>query len=143
RSQAVDDGEPIRLLIADDNSEFPSGLRGLLAAQHDLLVVGEAATGAAALLQAARTLPDVVLTDLQMPDLKRHRCDARARGSQSTHWGTGSHECSRTMSPSSRRCAPVHEAICSRVRAKPKRYGRSELLRAGRPFSAPGSRVAS
>jgi DNA-binding NarL/FixJ family response regulator len=61
--------EPIRVLIADDNAEFRAGLRGLLAAQPDLAVVGEAATGATALAQAARTLPDVVLMDLQMPDL--------------------------------------------------------------------------
>jgi len=61
--------DPIRVLIADDNTEFREGMRGLLAAQSDLAVVGEAASGAAALDQAARTLPDVVLMDLQMPDL--------------------------------------------------------------------------
>jgi DNA-binding NarL/FixJ family response regulator len=61
--------EPIRILIADDNPEFREGQRGLLAAQPDLAVVGEAATGAAALALAARTLPDVVLMDLHMPDL--------------------------------------------------------------------------
>ena len=61
--------DPIRIIIADDNAEFREGLRGLLAAQPDLDVVGEAATGAAALALAARTLPDVVLMDLQMPDL--------------------------------------------------------------------------
>ncbi len=62
-------GDPIRVLIADDNAEFRAGLRGLLEAQADLAVVGEAATGGAALALAARTLPDVVLMDLQMPDL--------------------------------------------------------------------------
>ena len=61
--------DPIRILIADDNPEFREGLRGLLAAQPDLAVGGEAATGAEALALAARTLPDVVLMDLQMPDL--------------------------------------------------------------------------
>lgn len=61
--------EPIRILIADDNTEFREGLHGLLAAQPDLTIVGAAATGAAALTLAARTLPDVVLMDLQMPDL--------------------------------------------------------------------------
>jgi DNA-binding NarL/FixJ family response regulator len=61
--------ERIRILIADDNAEFREGLRGLLAAQPDLAVVGAADTGAAALVLAARTLPDVVLMDVQMPGL--------------------------------------------------------------------------
>src|SRR5262249_35822202 len=69
RTPSMDEAEPIRLLIADDNAEFRSGLRGLLAAQQDLLVIGEAATGSDALAQAASLLPDVVLMDLQMPDL--------------------------------------------------------------------------
>jgi DNA-binding NarL/FixJ family response regulator len=61
--------EHIRILIAEDNAEFRSGLRGLLEAQPDLLVVGEAATGTEALALAATTTPDVVLMDLHMPDL--------------------------------------------------------------------------
>jgi len=71
--------EPIRILIADDNPEFREGLRGLLAAQPDLAVVGEAATGAEALALAARTLPDVVLMDLQMPDLNGIEATATRR----------------------------------------------------------------
>ena len=66
--ETADDAR-IRILIADDNAEFRERLRGLLAAQPDLAVVGEAASGDAALVLAARLLPDVVLMDLQMPDL--------------------------------------------------------------------------
>lgn len=66
--ETADDAR-IRILIVDDNAEFREGLRGLLAAQPDLAVVGEAAAGDAALVLAARLLPDVVLMDLQMPDL--------------------------------------------------------------------------
>ncbi len=61
--------DAIRVLIADDNAEFRAGLRGLLEAQPDLVIVGEAATGKATLALAARLQPDVVLMDLQMPDL--------------------------------------------------------------------------
>jgi DNA-binding NarL/FixJ family response regulator len=61
--------EATRVLIADDNAEFRGGLRGLLDAQPDIEVVGEAATGRDALDDAARLQPDIVLMDLQMPDL--------------------------------------------------------------------------
>ena len=44
-------------------------MRGLLAAQPDLEIVADAATGAEVLRQAAQLVPDVVLMDLQMPDL--------------------------------------------------------------------------
>lgn len=63
------DSERIRVLIADDSAEFRSGLTGLLAAQPDLEVVGEASSGAEALTRATQCVPDVVLMDLQMPDM--------------------------------------------------------------------------
>jgi DNA-binding NarL/FixJ family response regulator len=63
----TNDDERIRILIADDNTEFREGMRGLLAAQADLAVVGTAPDGDTALSLAARLLPDVVLMDLQMP----------------------------------------------------------------------------
>lgn len=65
----MSDDERIRILIADDNAEFREGLRGLLAAQADLAVIGTAPDGDTALALAARLLPDVVLMDLQMPGL--------------------------------------------------------------------------
>jgi len=61
--------EPISVLIADDHTEFRDGLRGLLEAQADLAVIGQAANGNDALKLASRLMPDVVLMDLQMPDL--------------------------------------------------------------------------
>ena len=57
----------LRLLIADDHPLFRKGLRGLLAAQPDLEVVGEAASGAEAVALTAQLRPDLVLMDLQMP----------------------------------------------------------------------------
>lgn len=59
--------ESVRILIADDNAEFRSGLRGLLEAQPGLEVVAEATNGQEVLGLAGRVHPDVVLMDLQMP----------------------------------------------------------------------------
>ena len=59
----------IRLLIADDHPVVRDGLRGMLAGQPDLEVVGEAATGAEALALVPRVRPDVALVDLRMPEL--------------------------------------------------------------------------
>ena len=61
--------EPIRILIADDHPLFRTGLRSLLESVADTEVVGEAASGTEA-VELARTLtPDVVVMDLNMPDL--------------------------------------------------------------------------
>ena len=60
---------PIRIVIADDHPIVRSGLTGLLASQPDFEVVGEAANGRKAVAVAQRTKPDVVLTDLRMPEL--------------------------------------------------------------------------
>jgi DNA-binding NarL/FixJ family response regulator len=60
---------PIRVLVVDDQPLFREGVLMLLGADPDLLVVGEAEDGAAA-VEAARALaPDVVLMDLRMPGL--------------------------------------------------------------------------
>ena len=61
--------EPIRVLIADDHPVFRSGLRALLGTDPAITVVGEAATGDDAVAMAARERPDVVLMDLNMPEL--------------------------------------------------------------------------
>ncbi|HEY7488542.1 MAG TPA: response regulator transcription factor [Streptosporangiaceae bacterium] len=59
----------IRVLLVDDHPVVRDGLAAMLATQPDLQVVGEAATGAEALLQIAARGPDVVLMDLQMPGM--------------------------------------------------------------------------
>ena len=60
---------PIRLLVADDHPVVRDGLRAMLATQPDMELVGEAATGTEAVERALALHPDVVLMDLQMPDL--------------------------------------------------------------------------
>jgi DNA-binding NarL/FixJ family response regulator len=59
----------IRLLIADDHPVVRAGLQGLLASQHDFDIVAEAQGGNEAVTLALEHRPDVVLMDLQMPDL--------------------------------------------------------------------------
>lgn len=61
--------EHIRLLLADDHAHFRAGLRALLLTEEDVEVVGEAATGEAAVVSAAALQPDVILMDVNMPGL--------------------------------------------------------------------------
>ncbi|MBI5289166.1 MAG: response regulator transcription factor [Chloroflexi bacterium] len=58
---------PIRILLVDDQPSIRRGLRMRLGLEPDLDVVAEAADGGSALEAAARTRPDVVLMDVEMP----------------------------------------------------------------------------
>lgn len=60
-------GEPIRILMVDDQSLLRKGLAGLLARNPDMLVVGEADNGEQALAAAQELDPDVILMDVRMP----------------------------------------------------------------------------
>jgi DNA-binding NarL/FixJ family response regulator len=59
----------IRILLVDDQTMFRQGMKVLLSSQPDFEIVGEAADGEEALLQASRLHPNVVLMDLRMPVL--------------------------------------------------------------------------
>jgi NarL family two-component system response regulator LiaR len=59
--------EPITVLIVDDHAVVRRGIRALLEAEGDCMVVGEASSGGEAVLLAADLVPDVVLMDLVMP----------------------------------------------------------------------------
>jgi DNA-binding NarL/FixJ family response regulator len=62
--------EPMGLttvLLVDDHQMVRTGLATLLGATEDLRVVAQAGDGEAAVSEASRTLPDVVLMDLSMP----------------------------------------------------------------------------
>ncbi len=59
----------IRVLIVDDIPETRDHLTKLLGFEPDIEVVGAAASGAEALELAAKLLPDVVLMDINMPDM--------------------------------------------------------------------------
>lgn len=60
---------PIRLLVADDHPVVRDGLIAILGTQPDFVVVGAAATGGEVVAQAAALAPDVVLLDLEMPEM--------------------------------------------------------------------------
>lgn len=64
---AGDADEPVRVIVADDQSAVREGLVLLLGTLPGIVVVGEAADGAAAIDQTAATDPQVVLMDLNMP----------------------------------------------------------------------------
>jgi two-component system response regulator NreC len=59
----------VRLLLCDDHALFRAGMKALLGKQATLEVVGEAADGQAAIEEAERLRPDVVLMDIEMPRL--------------------------------------------------------------------------
>src|SRR6266571_6709851 len=61
--------DQIRVLIVDDIPETRDHLAKLLGFEGDIEVVGSAASGAEALDQAGRLQPDVVLMDINMPDM--------------------------------------------------------------------------
>src|SRR5437868_11728906 len=61
--------DTISLLITDDHALVRQGIRAFLELQPDLVVLGEADSGEAAVRMAAELVPDVVLMDLVMPGI--------------------------------------------------------------------------
>jgi DNA-binding NarL/FixJ family response regulator len=59
----------ISVLLVDDQALVRSGFRLIVDAQDDMEVVGEAGDGRAAIEEASRLHPDVVLMDVRMPEV--------------------------------------------------------------------------
>ncbi len=74
----------IRVVLADDHAMVRRGLEQLLTAEPDLEVVGVARDGAEAIDLAAQTNPDVVLMDLQMPEVDGVAATKHIAGSSET-----------------------------------------------------------
>lgn len=71
--------DQIRVLIVDDIPETRDHLTKLLGFESDIEVVGAAASGGEALELATRLLPDVVLMDINMPDMDGYALTAQIR----------------------------------------------------------------
>jgi len=65
----MDSGEKIRVVIVDDIAETRENIRKLLQFEHDVEVVGVGRTGREGIEVAKETRPDVVLMDINMPDM--------------------------------------------------------------------------
>lgn len=61
--------ERTRILVADDHPIVREGLVAILETQPDFEVVGEAATGGEAARLATKVAPDILLLDLELPEL--------------------------------------------------------------------------
>jgi len=58
-----------RIILADDHGIVRQGLRSLIEKQPDMEVVGEAGDGRKAFELVRELLPDIVITDITMPNL--------------------------------------------------------------------------
>ncbi|MGE5701612.1 MAG: response regulator [Clostridia bacterium] len=61
--------EKIRVMFADDHPFFRTGLRAFLASVDDIEITGEASSGEESVTLALQDQPDVILMDLNMPDV--------------------------------------------------------------------------
>jgi DNA-binding NarL/FixJ family response regulator len=78
-------GQPVRVVVADDQELVRSGFAMIVDAQPDLVVVGEAADGEEAVTVARREHADVVLMDVRMPRVDGIEATRRLAGADVAH----------------------------------------------------------
>lgn len=71
--------QKIRVVLADDHAVVRKGIRDILEAEGDIEVVGDAADGAEAIACVAEHRPDVVVLDIQMPQVSGIEATRRIR----------------------------------------------------------------
>ncbi|MEA3396696.1 MAG: response regulator transcription factor [Chloroflexota bacterium] len=74
----------ITVVIVDDHPVVRAGIRTIVDAAPDVTVVGEGASGAAALRLVAQHHPDVLLLDVNLPDLNGAEVTRRLREQSTT-----------------------------------------------------------
>jgi len=60
---------PIRIILADDHEIFRDGFRAMIRKQPSIQLVGEAGDGEELIRLARETKPDVIVTDIKMPNI--------------------------------------------------------------------------
>ena len=125
----------ISILVADDHKIVRMGLKSLFAAARDLSVVGEADDGVAAVRQAVRLRPDVVVMDILMPVMDGVEATRQIVASQ-----PGAKVLVLTTSTTASELAAALEAGATGV--IPKTTGNAALLAAVRSVAA-GRRVVT
>jgi len=60
---------PIKIILADDHEIFRDGFAGLLKKQDEIQLIGEASDGKDLIALTGKLKPDVILTDIKMPNM--------------------------------------------------------------------------
>jgi DNA-binding NarL/FixJ family response regulator len=69
----------LQIFLADDHMVVREGLKTLINAQPDMIVIGEAGDGQTALQQAQACQPDIVIMDITMPDMNGIQATAQLK----------------------------------------------------------------
>jgi len=74
----------LRVFLADDHPVMRSGLRGVIDAEPDMVIVGEAYDGATAVRLVLELCPDVAVMDISMPGMAGDEATRRIRAENTT-----------------------------------------------------------